>query len=744
MLQSQLGFLPEGAIIVGKRLAVVHQHGQVAFANASGPIYTCAEDDRLGLRLAQGMFSELNLAGATALARALGVDQSTVHRNRAAYREGGVQALSEERGPRGGYKLTEDKRAHAQELLDAGRSARAVAKAVGVSEGTVRYALRQGQLRRPSSLGATPEASDAGPSRSGSTPAQRSAEDAQGEGGVAVKRVEERVLACIGELEEAPVCFEAAESVPGAGVLLALPELLSQGLLEIADDVYGRLKSGFFGLHSVLLTLAFMALLRIKTPEQLKGHAPGEFGLLLGLDRAPEVKTLRRKLQELGARGQAHALAAAFARRWANAEPEALGYLYVDGHVRPYHGRKHTLPKTHVARRRLCMPATTDFWVNDARAEPLFFVTAPANDSLLSVLEHDLLPQVRALIGEQRRVSVLFDREGWSPKSFKRWAAAGFDVITYRKGRYEPWPEETFVEVEDSAQTPPVRYRLAEQETTLSKGFAMREVRRLCDSGHQTSVMTTRRDLPMVEVASRMFARWRQENFFRYMRHEYELDHLYTYAVEPAEIQRLVPNPERKVLGKELAALRRELEGLKKDYAQAALENPEQQRRTMRGFKIANAELGKQIRALETRCRETEAARKALPKKVPIGEVLAEEQIVELERERKTLTDLIKMVTYRTESSMLRLIEPLLKRQEDEGRAFLKALFQTPADLVPHENGQKLLVRFHSMAHPRFNKVLCGVCEALTRERHRYPGTRLCVVYEGPRLASQTNVCQEV
>ena len=123
-------------------------------------------------------------------------------------------------------------------------------------------------------------------------------------------------------------------------------------------------------------------------------------------------------------------------------------------------------------------------------------------------------------------VSVLFDREGWSPKSFKRWAAASFDVITYRKGHYEPWPEELFVEVGDTTQTPPVRYRLAEQETTLAKGFAMREVRRLCDSGHQTSVMTTRRDLPMVEVASRMFARWRQENFFRYMCHEYEFDHL--------------------------------------------------------------------------------------------------------------------------------------------------------------------------------------------------------------------------
>ena len=217
-----------------------------------------------------------------------------------------------------------------------------------------------------------------------------------------------------------------------------------------------------------------------------------------------------RPLRRFPGPGAPHALAEALARRWASEEPEALGYLYVDGHVRPYHGRTHRLPKTHVQRRRLCMPATSDFWVNDARAEPLFCVTAAAHDGLLAMLERELLPEVRELVGEGRRVSVLFDREGWSPKSFQRWEEAGFDVITYRKGPYEPWPEARFVAVEDPTQSPPVRYRLAEQATTFGKDFVMREVRRLCDDGHQTSIVTTRRDLPMVEIASRMFARWRQ------------------------------------------------------------------------------------------------------------------------------------------------------------------------------------------------------------------------------------------
>jgi hypothetical protein len=144
-------------------------------------------------------------------------------------------------------------------------------------------------------------------------------------------------MACSGLLAEAAPEFRRAESVSCAGVLLALPALLDQGLVDVGANVYGQLRNGFFGLRSVLLTFAFMALLRIKNPEQLTERAPGELGLLLGLDRSPEVKTLRRKLSELGERGLADTLRLEFAERWAKAESDEIGLLYVDGHVRPYH-----------------------------------------------------------------------------------------------------------------------------------------------------------------------------------------------------------------------------------------------------------------------------------------------------------------------------------------------------------------------------------------------------------------------
>ena len=61
-----------------------------------------------------------------------------------------------------------------------------------------------------------------------------------------------------------------------------------------------------------------------------------------------------------------------------------------------------------------------------------------------------------------------------------------------------------------------------------------------------------------------MFFRWNQENFFRYMREEYALDHLVTNDVEVANIERLVPNPQKKEERNKIAKFKRDLERLKK------------------------------------------------------------------------------------------------------------------------------------------------------------------------------------
>jgi predicted DNA-binding transcriptional regulator YafY len=157
------------------------------------------------------------------------------------------------------------------------------------------------------------------------------------------------------------------------GVLCGLPALLANGLLQGAQSLLGEVKGYYRSVH-ILLLLAFMSLCRIKTVEQLRGYSPGEFGKLVGLDRVPEVRCLREKLDQLSLDDSAEKWGAHLSRQWMEADPEAAGTLYIDGHVRVYHGNKTKLPRKYVSRDRLCLRGVCDYWVNDAVGNPFFVV----------------------------------------------------------------------------------------------------------------------------------------------------------------------------------------------------------------------------------------------------------------------------------------------------------------------------------------------------------------------------------
>ena len=168
-------------------------------------------------------------------------------------------------------------------------------------------------------------------------------------------------------------------------------------------------------------------------------------------------------------------------------------------------------------------------------------------------------PPSAGLVGE-RRVTIVFDRGGWSPKLFATMIKEGFDVLTYRKGRM---PSHQRAPVH-----PPTRrlggrrvdFLLHDQPVSFLKGkLRLRQVTRLCDSGHQTQIITSRSDLRDIEIAWRMFERWRQENFFKYMRQEFLLDALVDYQVEPEEPTRTVGNPQRRALDKKIRVARVDL-----------------------------------------------------------------------------------------------------------------------------------------------------------------------------------------
>lgn len=749
----------EGVVVINHRCRLQERGGYRVVTGCGLPLAHFAAGDRAGEALAMVSLVDLGWAQQREVARAFGCDVRTVRRHQRRFEEGGLAALGRPRGfPRGRSRVPQGRKDAVHQWKSEGVSNREIARRLGIDEKAVRKLAKrlgwQGQRAEQMTMpfeSADPKLSASDEQQGGATRVAaslppdpevhigRAAADPKRSAPAIdpdpvpfsldrdpTDRAGDRLLARLGLLEDAAPVFGAGIQVPGVGVLLAVPALLDSGVLAVAREIYGSLGPAFYGLRTTLVTLLLMALWRVKRPEGLKERSPRQLGQVLGLDRAPEVKTLRGKLARLAAHGQAAELGRALARRRVAARGHALGFLYVDGHVRAYHGGRE-IPKTHVARMRISMPATTDYWVNDAESEPLFVVPTEANRGLVKMLPV-VLEEVRRLVGG-RRVTIVFDRAGWSPKLFAKLLAGGFDILTYRKAPYRPVPRSRFVHTRDTIDGRQIEYLLADQRVRLEYGpkrkrrrIHLRQVTRLSDNGHQTPILTSRRDLCALEVAYRMFERWRQENFFKYLREEFALDALVDYATEPADAARDVPNPERSKINAELRRAHAQLEQIQAHYGLAALENRERLRPTMRGFKIANAAVSARVRAARKRITELETQRAAVPARIPVQQIVAAD-VVKLAVERKHLTDILKMVAYQAEGDLLRLLSPHYRRTEQEGRTLIHSALSTGGDLeVTHT---ELRVTIEALSSPHKTQALAAVCQKLNTTATRFPGTKL-------------------
>jgi hypothetical protein len=203
---------------------------------------------------------------------------------------------------------------------------------------------------------------------------------------MAASRTEERVLASLGALKEVSLKFERCDDVAQGGVLCALPALVAIGLLSHVRKFF-TVPTGYYPMESIFLSLAYLALARVRSLEALRYQPPGEWGRLLGLDRIPEVKTLRQKVACLCERPeQPAAWSSQLAQDWMAATSQAAGFYYIDGHVRVYHGSAAQRPKAYVAREQLCLRATLDYWVNAMDGQPFFVLTQELNERLVQTL----------------------------------------------------------------------------------------------------------------------------------------------------------------------------------------------------------------------------------------------------------------------------------------------------------------------------------------------------------------------
>ena len=735
LTQLPLPLLPAGAAEIAPGVGLVAGAGGGGLVSVHG-LATFAWDagDEAGRRLAAVQLVRLRAVSQAQAAAAFGVDPVTVWRWDQALAAGGVAGLvPARRGPKGASKLTAQLAARIGELDAAGATLSEIAAATGVSTFSVRNALgRVVPGGRPAAGAAEDSAGlDAG-------------DDDAGQGAVAVlpdpvPRDAERVLARWGLLGEGAVpVFTPGARYPLAGLLLALPALEGTGLLDAAREVYGRLKDGFYGLAATLLTLTFLALAGEPRAEGATRVPPAALGRVLGLDRAPEVKTIRRKLGELAAAGKAAELVMALARRHAAARPDTLGFLHVDGHARVYHGTR-TVQKTHVARLKFPAPATMETWVTGQDGDPVFMVIAEPSDSLAAEVRR-LLPDLRGIVGQGRRVTVCFDRGGWSPALFADITAAGFDLLTWRKGPAPDLPAETFTTVtctDDRDRRH--EYDLADTTAELAvnegprKGqtVSLRQVTRRvpakAGATRQIHVLTSRTDLTAGEVCWRMTSRWREENYFRYARTHFALDALDSYAAAPDDPHRLVPNPAKKTAAARIRAAEAAAQAAEtaRDAALLQLRSPAPGQAAYLSNQVINA-LAAPVEAAWQELEQAGQAAAAVPARVPLSALTPD--MVRLDAETKQITHAIRMAAYNAETVLARALDGHYARAGDEAYALIREALTASGDIVPGDG--QLVIRLDPLTAPRRTQALAALCDQLTAAGARYPGTDLVLRYE--------------
>jgi len=324
----------------------------------------------------------------------------------------------------------------------------------------------------------------------------------------------------------------------------------------------------------------------------------------------PEVRTLREKLTLLCKEaGQARMWQSRLAKEWmaSPAREEGMGLFYVDGHVRVYHGSLGPLPRQYVARQKLLLRGTADFWVNGLGGEPFFVVTQPIHSGPIAALREQVIPRLLAdapALEEAKkddpqaiRFTIIVDREAYSPKLFAELKAQHIGVLTCHKHPGDDWSAEEFAQHNVRLHTGEIVQRdLGERGTQLSNGMWVTEVRSRNADGHQVSILSTNLHLDLRQAAAWMPARWTQEIFLKYMREHFGLDCVIEHGTLPLPETTVVANPAHRKADQEVRRERGRLVRVQAQFAGHTLP-PEPSTAQLQAFEERGGQLREQITA---------------------------------------------------------------------------------------------------------------------------------------------------
>jgi len=693
-------------------------------------------DDKTALRQVSVSLYRSALATQLQLAEAWGCTNKTICNWVAACKKGGMGALVDKARPGAPRKVTEEVTQQIRRYRRGGKTLPEICQITNLSYGSVCTVLytKTEEIDLFGESRAVDENTDVDEGDEGVDlvlePGDDSGKSVRTEAHIdPLNRWQDRFYGRIGLLQDAAPVFASSDHLEFAGSFLAVAMLDNDPYLKVATGLFGNFRSAFYGVRTMFMTMLLMALLRIKNNEQINRYNPQKLGRILGLDRAPCVKTQRRKLRQLSRHNYAVKFMERLAKKRTDTLKTPLAVLYVDGHVYSYSG-KLKISKTFSSSKNRVVKGMTDYWLNIAGGAPLLCITTEFNDDMSTVFPK-LLKHVKTFC-KDRRITVVFDRGGASHALYEK-LIKDVDIITYRKNpkrvdlscfkkkktvingkeyEYAPYVHEVTLSVYE---------KKGGQSRKTKRTVTLREIIIRRRDGGQTAILTSRRDLAPEVVASILFDRWSQENYFKYMLAEYNLDHLCVYGSKSLSQGIDHPNPDYTRLEKNLkkikqriaAILSRDLTGLADEDLNSAITQFK---------KVHKGKAGKKLHQLSIRAGQIQSEIKETPKRItPL-------EYKRLKSEARLLTNAVKISAWHIETALVKILAKYYKKAHQDGRATVVAMIKSSGALCVGQNS--LHITLEPQATPKKTEMLRKICCEINGRNPKFPGSEKIMKFD--------------
>lgn len=724
------------------------------------PEYAYQPDDKETQRAVVVFLYQRNLATQKQLANGFGVAIRSVRYWISRYRKEGISGLSDKQRSGAPKKVTSEMKKRIFELRERRNKVTDIAITLNLSFGAVCTVLYQSgdnnaqyYLDILDGHDSTVDDSNAGKASSEETEEQNvsaidiselannNLDECHNAAKNPWNRSLDRALAKLGRIEDAEPLFPESQRIENAGIFLALASHSMNSFGAVAKKVYVSFGAAFYGIRSVFMMLVMMALLRIKNSEQLGRYNPGKLGVILGLDRSPDVKTLRRKLSTIFFRKKAsefmNALVDTRLIESVSESESELATIYIDGHVKSYYG-KFKIGVTHSSTRNRVDKAVTDYWINLSDGTPLLVIPTAFNESMTIVLP-DIVQDAKKMYRNKTntRMIVVFDRGGYSALIFEKLIAMDIDIITYSRSTIAPVDRSLFVESKTKINNREYAYEpycretiLPVYETTTRQGKKVRvdtkrkvvlqEILIRRDDDGITPILTTIKDQSSIAIASELFNRWSQENYFKYMKREFALDHLCTYGMENIPPDIVHPNPEYSKLTKDIARHREAVDKICGKNAKLFLEN--NYTKIKKEFQKLNK--NQNTEKLKNHLMQID---KLQNMRKGIKERIVASDFKQLKREGRLFSNVIKIASYYIETELATLFRNYYNDKRGKARSIIAAMLKC-SGTIKTRNG-KLMITLEKQGTPLITKAVKKLCNQLSDRKVKYPGTELVLEF---------------